>query len=209
MSALNEEVMARHEAGEEWEDIFEDMGDRFRNYSYTHAIYYFFLDAVTGERIDIWQTTPEQIRLSMVESIPLHEYIEQRWGSDWTAAFEADVDPQEEAALAQIAMEYAQRHFNNQTVTGVNLESAFSSFYYNGGGFDRIPYAVFVATSNAGREARISIRIQSQTVLSINTMSNDFVPMEFDDFITEREYRREDGDGSQDGGTVPPERERR
>jgi len=195
---LNDIFVARLEAGEEAEDIMADMADMFRSYSYTQARFYFFIDAITGERIDIWQSIHVHPH-HMDESIALHEYIAQEWGDDWEAAFAVDITQQEKDALSQIATEYAQRHFNNSTVISTDFENAFASFIYAGGGFNRDPSATFLATNNVGREARITIHLGSNTVTSINTMSNDFIPMDVEAFEGERGYRSEDGnDGQRD-----------
>lgn len=180
---LNEVTTARIEAGEDWDDIMADMADMFP--TYIPARFYFYIDGVTGERVDIWITLPEHIQ-TMNESIPLHEYIEQEWGGDWTTAFDVDLSPPEIDALNPIVLAYAQRHFNDSTITGMEFESAFMAFIYSGGGFDRDPSAVFVGTSDAGRVARVTIHIASRTVTSINTMSNDFIPMDFDHMEGER-----------------------
>jgi len=182
---LNEEIMARHEAGEDFDDIFADMSDIFRNYTYTPARIYFIIDAITGERIDIWQTMPAHMP-TVDQSIELHEYIEQEWNSDWTAAFEVDIPAPEIDALGLIAREYAQRHFSDSAIASMDFESAFVSFIYTGGGFKRDPSASFLVINDAGREARVSIHVESRTVTSINTMTNDFVPFDIEDFEGER-----------------------
>jgi len=177
---LHEVIMARQEAGEDWEDIMADMGDAFRPYNYVPAQFYFIIDATTGKRIDIWQSIQAHWNI-MDESIPLHEYIENEWDGDWMAASYVDVAPQERDALGQIAQAYAQRHFNNSTVTDMAFDSAFASFIYTGGGFTRDPSATFIVTDDTGRKAWVTIHIQSRTVTAITTMSNDFIPIEFEE----------------------------
>ena len=179
INELNDEFMARLDAGENSEDVFEDMSDLFGAIGYNPARFYFFIDAITGERIDIWKTTAQMLTVN--ESMPLHEYIDQEWDSDWDTAFAVDIDPQKEDELGQIAREYAQRQFYNSTIADVHFEGAFASFIYKGGGFNRESYATFTAINDTGREARISIHVESRTVTSINTMSNDFIP--FDESI--------------------------
>ena len=174
---LNDALMARLEAGEEWEDVMADMAEEFRLIRYTPALFYFFIDADSGKRIDIWRQTDAQ-RHAMDESISLPEYIEQEWDGDWEAAFSVDIDPQEIHALGQIARAYAQRHFNNSVVANMDFESAFASPIYTGGGFARDQFAVFVITDDTGREARVTVHVESRMLNSINTMSNDFVPMD-------------------------------
>jgi len=189
--ALNEEFAARFEAGEDSEDIMEDLSERFRDISYTPGLFYFFIDAITGERIDIWKTT--QIHHPMTdESIPLHEYIEQNWDGDWEAAFEADIDPQIKDTLSQMAMEYAQRQFVNSTIVSTDDYDVFMSFIYIGGGFKRDPSAIFQFTDNTGREARVTIHVESQTVTAVSTMSNDFIEMDLEDMESERTRRTEE-----------------
>ena len=178
INELNDQFMARLEAGEDNEEIFEEMNDLFAAVRYTPALFYFIIDAITGERIDIWRTRQARIQAGN-ESIPLHEYIEQEWDGDWDAAFApANIDPQTEDELGQMAKAYAQRHFGPQAIEGISYEGAFTSFIYSGGGYDREIYAAFTVTNDAGREARVSIHVESRTVISVNTMSNDFVHVE-------------------------------
>jgi len=194
---LSDIFMARYEAGEDPEDIMADMSDMFLNNSYVPAQFYFFIDANTGERIDIWRSTQVHNH-AMDESIALHDYIEQEWGDDWEAAFAVDVDPQEKEMLRHMAMEYAQRHFNNSVIARVDFESASTSFIYAGGRFNRDPFVTFLATNDAGREARVAIHLRSHTVTSITSMGNDFIPMDIEAFDGERVYRREEGNDDQD-----------
>ena len=177
ISELNDKFMARLDAGEESEDVFEDMSELFGAVSYSPARFYFFIDAITGERIDIWKTSPARMQV-VDESIQLHEYIDQKWDGDWDAAFEVDISPEEIYELGQIARAYAQRQFNNAAIADMNFENAFQAFTYSGGGFIREPYANFSVTNDAGRIAWVSISVEHRRVSSINTMSNDVVPMD-------------------------------
>jgi len=177
LNELNDIFAARLEAGEYSQDIFDDMSHLFDVYGYSSAHFYFAIDAVTGERIDIWKTMPAQMQ-NVRESIPLHEYIEQEWDGDWDMAFSADIDPDELDELIQLAEEYAQKQFYNSTISNVHFGNASTSFVYIGGGFNREPFAHFTATNDTGRIAQISIHVVSRTVTSINTMSNDFIPID-------------------------------
>jgi len=181
ITELNAIFSARLEAGEDSEDIFADMADMFLAYNYVPGRFTFFIDGITGQRIDIWQTTTVHTRLED-ESIPLHEFIEQEWGGDWTAAFEIEIDPQVKEELGLVAMMYAQLHFNTSAVVDIRFEVTSVSFIYNGGGFDRDPSAIFVATDDTGREAHLNINIATRTLLGINTMVNDFIPMDLYEF---------------------------
>jgi len=183
---LNDEFIARLDAGEDSEYVHEDMNDLFQAINYSPARFYFNIDAVTGEWIDIWQTTPAMTQ-AMNETIPLHEYIDQEWDGDWEVAFAIEIPPQEIDELSQMAQEYAQRQFSNSSIASMNFESASAAFVYNGGGFNREANASFAVTNDAGRVAWVSIHVESRTVTSINTMSNDFIPMD----IYERHYEGE------------------
>lgn len=185
LNELNDIFMTRLDAGEDSQDIFDDMSDLFNVYGYSPAQFYFAIDAVTGKRIDIWKTMPSQMQ-NIRESIPLHEYIEHEWDGDWEAAFAADIDPQELDGFSQLAKEYAQKQFNDSAITEVYFGNVFTSFVYNGGGFDREPFANFTVTDETGRKAQISIHVASRTVISINTMSNDFIPFDEDSMRGER-----------------------
>ena len=190
MNELNDEIMARYEAGEDMDDIHEDMADSFREFTYTLARFYFTIDGITGKRIDIRQMTPSMLNQPTPDHDAMEAYIEREWDGDWGAAFEAEISPQEESEFSQLAMEYAQRQFNTTTVASVEFNGAFASLIYTGGGnFTREYFINFLATDETDREAHISFEKASGAIISIHSMGNDFVPIEWEG---EREYIREE-----------------
>jgi len=199
LNELNEEFMARYNAGEDIEDIQADMGDLFLNYNYTLARFYFAIDAVTGKRINLWQSTPEMINQQIPDPMAMDEYVEREWGGDWGAAFEADATPQQKEEFGQLAMMYAQRHFNTTTVIDVSFSNAFANLIYAGNGnFNRTVSVTFVATDETGREAMVTIGMDNRVLSSISTISNDFVPFDYEMMAEEFERRPTERDGYDD-----------
>ena len=192
LNELNEKFMARYNAGESMEDIQADMMDLFLEHTYTPARFYFAIDAITGKRINMWKPAQETLNQPVAEPMAMEEYIEREWGGDWTAAFEAEITPQEEEELSQRALIYAQGHFNTTAVVSVEFSNANASLSYAGNGnFNRESFATFIAIDETGREATISIGVRNRALNSISTGHNDFIPMEF-------EYYR--GFGSEEEG---------
>ena len=128
--------------------------------------------------------------------------MEREWGDDWGSAFDVAVTQQDIDNFTQVARDYAQRHFNTTAVVSVEYSSSFASFVYVGGGdFNREASLVFEAVDETGRVANITIHRESQTVTSVSTMSNDFIPLDFDHYDGEsmREIIREDdADGEEE-----------
>jgi len=212
LNELNEMFMERYAAGEDAEDIRADMEDLFNNYSYTPARFYFAIDAITGKRINIWQNSQEIQNQPIPEPMAMEEYIEREWGGDWGAAFEAEVTSQEKEDFIPMAMEYAQRHFNNTTVVDAVFSNAFSSIIYTGSGnFDRQTYMNLMATDETGREAHLTFRLASRELSSISTMNNDFIPMSIDSgewAEIEGDRGRGDNDDSEEyERSAPPRRD--
>ncbi|MCL2361271.1 MAG: hypothetical protein FWC73_05610 [Defluviitaleaceae bacterium] len=195
LNELNDEFMARYNAGEDPDDINADLMDSFLEQRYTLAHFYFTIDAITGKRIDIRQTTPTT--LMIMENQPsdhtvMDEYIEREWGGDWGAAFEANVTPQEIEELSPMALAYAQKHFHTTTVVDVAFESAFATLIYVGNSnFDRVVSASFLAIDETGREAIIAFEMPSRVLTSLSTFNNDFIPIEFEEGEG-REFVREE-----------------
>jgi len=131
----------------------------------------------------------------------LYNYIQSQWDNDWEAALAYEPTPHDIDELAQIAKEYAQRHFINTTVVEVVYNHSFVSLIYSGNGnFSREPVLNFLATDDTGREAQVTIALESRTVMSISTMHNDIQRMEFstidldtEDFNSEMIYIRTPG----------------
>ncbi|MCL2572127.1 MAG: hypothetical protein FWE11_06955 [Defluviitaleaceae bacterium] len=178
---INEVFSARLEAGEDFEDVNADMEGLFRDFIYTPARFYFVIDAVTGQRINIWKMAPAALNRPLPHYMSTQEYIDREWDGDWESAFEAHVSPQEIEEISQLAMVYAQRHFNTTVVVDLVFDSAFAVLLYAGNGnFDRDASVVFLATDETGREAHLTFELSSRTLTSISTMNNDFIPFEFD-----------------------------
>lgn len=174
---LTEEFQARVDAGECPRDVRMNMEDLSIFDTYTPGDFYFMIDAVTGERIDISRPSRGSFNFSIDESRALHEYLERRWGRDTSAAFVAEISPRTQEELGHIARDYGQRHFVNTTVTYVEFAGAWASFILSGNNtFDRVVYVSFVVTDSTGRVASVAVALESHTVSAISTMRNDFIP---------------------------------
>ena len=190
MNELNEMFMERYNAGEDVDEIHEDMRDLFLTNTYTPARFYFSIDAETGMRIDISQLSYARANQPMQDPMAMETYIENEWGGDWTAAFEADVPAQEKEEIAQLAMQYAQRHFNTTTVTEIDSGTAFASLIYVGdGNFDRYYSMFFTVTDETGRNATVSIIVNGRELTSISTSANDMIPFEMEEGAFEARER--------------------
>lgn len=156
------------------------------------TLYYFVIDAVTGERVSI------NPNLSIPEPDDLGE------GKTYTLSpvqleamqYEAPANVDE---YAKIAEEFAQMHFNHSEVTSVDFvrislnqgdraasieaAKAYREAYKAGKDkpFTFTLYEVgreitFHVTDDTGRVANISINMDTKQVLYLNTMDSDFIP---------------------------------
>jgi len=207
LNELNQQLMDRNNAGEDIEDIFDDMAELFANHTYVLARFYFHIDAITGKRIDIRQTTPEMLNQPVAEPNALENFIEREWDGDWSAAFEADIDPHEIEEFNQLALLYAQKHFIETTVTDIEFSDVHATFLYIGGGnYDQGVSVSFSATDETGRVAFVTFDKTSRVLVSISTISNDFIPIEMEGNWEQRP-REEEGYNDTEEGRVPPEGE--
>ena len=188
MQRLNAEFMARYEAGESRESLARYFDMTFR-VDFTMPEFSFTVDAITGERIDIWYNSPfatrpvwipgdgsfEESRMYEEQRI-LREYIKIEWSDDWQAAFSSALSHQELAVLYEIAWHYGQRQFNNTAVDYVEFSGAHNNLAVDAN--DNIVRtagsAVFEITDETGRIAMLVICLDSLSVTSINSSRHDF-----------------------------------
>ena len=153
-------------------------------------LFNFTLDAVTGERISLYQDLAERYdALKNDLSITTEERLalRKRYAlyAESNAAADLMVPPHELKAYAQIAEEYAQRHFHQSTVTNVAFASAqpyFAGLHRQENQFgDReiVPqYQIyhFTVTDNLGREAEVAVISELKQLYYLSTQDNDIVP---------------------------------
>ena len=183
MAELMAEIDARIYAGEDPDEVHQDVFGNIEHHEYVTALFYFTIDALTGKRIDIWQATPFRI-FTEEESQILNEYMQNMDRDISGTMFNANLTPQEKVALSQMASDYAARHFNNTTVMNTSFTNASNNIDIDlEGNVVFLPgFASFDVTDSAGRVASISINLNLNKVTSISTIQNDMLPFEFDYF---------------------------
>ena len=175
---LNDEINARIEAGEDPYIVRRDMHDISLDFAYVQGDFYFTIDAITGERIDVSRPMSRG-RMTVLEYRTLTDYLEREWYGRWEQAFVAELPRQETEELLQIAKEAAQRHFVNTSLVESEHVGSFAIFKYAGnGGFDRLIYVSFNITDETGRVAGVTVSQQTREVTDIGTMRNDILPID-------------------------------
>jgi len=166
------------EGSEGWYARKNDRGfiDLAQNFEHIPADFYFIIDALTGERIDIQHHTAETRGRSGDEFGAIRQAaIEQGLGHSRP---DVNLSESDELSLTQIAAYYGQRHFVSTTVVDVELIDAFDDFALDDDGIavTITGFAHFNVTDDTGRVARIAICMKTMQVTSINTMNNDILP---------------------------------
>jgi len=150
--------------------------------------FYFTIDAISGERISLYQemyNRSEDVRND--PSITIEEMFALRRRVWMTSETESGGDPFAfpfESELldgyAQIAREYAEKHFNSSDVISVDFNSSSPITYVRDSDTGEIivkNYALyFDVTDDAGREASVGIVTGLNMMYFIDTQHNDIVP---------------------------------
>jgi len=177
-----EEILRENPYALEWSSGVEDCGnfvDLSGLFEYIPANFYFSIDAITGERIDVWNNdlqmrghTSEDMIAARLAFIELYEQ-----GYNLR---DVEVSDEEKNELVQIAMNYGQIQFVNTTVADVDFMSATNDITLDENGeLVIIPgFALFDVTDDTGRVARITICRETLLAVSINTMQNDMLPFD-------------------------------
>ena len=155
--------------------------------AYINADFYFLIDAITGERIDIRRTHFEIDWAS--EQVDAYSIVMRDFFLAEIAQFEfedgavseinlgrLDLAPQQIQSLMQIAEEYAQRHFNNSTVVEVEFIVAIALLFdvdVNGEIDTRVSIARINVTDDTERVATVTINLEAEEVTGIATSHND------------------------------------
>ena len=176
---VNDELMARMESGVDREnadvDVLDTLIDELNRYEYISAYFYFTIDAVTGQRIDIWQTSPGSRNATAREIEAINEYLRRERGG-YGRGCAPEISAEDKYELGQLAAEYAQRHFNNSAVVDVEFAHAFTNLVYAGNNnIARYIYAMFAVTDDTGRVAHVSICLNDRVLNSISTIRNDLI----------------------------------
>ncbi|MCL2361848.1 MAG: hypothetical protein FWC73_08565 [Defluviitaleaceae bacterium] len=198
---FNDAFLARINAGEDPDVLGDDWHSFDDKYPYIPGYFYFFIDAITGERIDIWRPSPSQHRWrawSAEHSNLINEYVEHKWGGDWGAALSREITPATIDEYSLIAAAYAQRHFNNSTVVNVEFNDVSTSLVVGDNRtVEHVIFLAFIVTDDTGRAAGVLICKDNRMVISIHTNHNDVRPMELiqlDDWDwVELDYVLDDG----------------
>jgi len=199
---LHDEFMARIEAGEDSEAIAAEWDLMMYNYQYVPGYFYLFIDAVTGERIEIWRQTESDGAWTREESAIIEAYIEREWGGSWGLPSFDDADPAVLAEFTPIVTQYTQRHFNNSTVADVEFNGKSTILRVVNNEVTHITQLNFLVTDDTGRVASVRVCKDSRQVIAISTLRNDMIPriMESDfidgDWGDWEEYKYEMEDGS-------------
>ena len=139
-----------------------------------NTLFFFTLDAVTGERIDIHctrgglMTHLEDLEATVEEIM----YIRRNY---W-----AQTEPPENVdEYLQIAKNFAAKHFQNSTVVSYSFENTFASTFKRNeaGRLVGTAYtAAFIITDDTGREARVGFNTETGELRFLLTAHNDIVP---------------------------------
>ena len=186
------EFQTRYAAGESLESIDAYFEEEFQEMfaSYEVAMFTFIIDAITGERIDIWYNSPdvqrpmwivydencEEMQRMMENARIIREYVENTWNNDWELAFAAELNEDETTELYRMAWHYGQRQFNLTTVTEVEFLSAgYNIEVDNNGNIVRNPGSASLGiTDETGRIAIMSVCLESFGITAIHSSRNDF-----------------------------------
>ena len=145
-------------------------------FEYIPADFYFVIDAITGERIDVAHRAIQNGGRTADEMRAARQLAAER--DLPRSILVANLSDQEIYELLQIAGYYGQRHFTNSTVVDIHFIAAHNNLgldYY--GNISLFPgNAHLKATDDTGRVASISICLEILQVTSISTMSNDLLP---------------------------------
>jgi len=120
--------------------------------------FFFSLDAITGERIDISRAVYPSVE---IDKDLVYDYETAMRVSEGYAAQSDD--------FFAIAEKYARKHFNNTEVKSVEFEFA-------GSRYPGMSSVVFAVTDETGREATVVIDFYTRQMTSLSTQFNDIVP---------------------------------
>jgi len=177
MDAWHNEARTRIDAGEHHEDVWMSMPEHLGFVNDTPAEFQFSIDAVTGERIDIWGIASNMRFTTNVEVDAINAFIQNEWGGDWDAALNVEVTPQLRAALYEIAERLGPKQFENTAVISIEFSGAHSNFYVDANGNIAVTAgtAGFAITDENGRVAVMVICIENMEVVSVHSSRNDMV----------------------------------
>jgi len=191
---LHEEFLTRFDAGVDLDATDYEWRNFLENYPYIPGRFYFSIDAITGERIDILRQSDVNRLWTREMSAIIEAYVDRVWDGNWGMVHANEIDPAVVEEFSHVAAGYAQRHFNNTVVVGVEFGGA-STFLTvdDNNGVVYVVSLVFQVTDDTGRVASTVICQTNRTLNYISTMRNDMLPFEFEFGYDWYEYESEDG----------------
>ena len=136
-------------------------------------LFFFTLDAVTGERIDVNSLYGRGIRDPRDVDLTQEEMMLLRRGYFHTTL------PQQLDSYKQIAKDFAELHFQNTEVASIVFESAFPTLFERtaeGALTASSQILAFIVTDSTGREARVGFVAATGELIYVLTGHNDIVP---------------------------------
>ena len=136
---------------------------------YVPALVYFSIDALTGERVNIYKPPTYIAR----DYFAWYEFTEQLWAET------TNLTAQQENELIEIAWYFGQMHFNHSTVVDVQLLQTMQTRGRDDAGnlFIEVGSAAFEIFDDMMRNAVVNICLHSFEVTSIATLNVDIRPV--------------------------------
>jgi len=175
---VNQEIRDRLAAGECMDTIGHEWRAALDVNQYIFGEFYFAIDAITGERIEMTRNTSANRNWTREDAVVLEEYLYREWQGDRDRMNVRDVDPVIISDLSLIAWEYAQKHFINTTVISITYNGVSSSLFVENGAVVHAEYLMYYVIDDTGRVATITICSTSRDLVSISTSRNDIVLLE-------------------------------
>jgi len=143
------------------------------------AKFYFTIDAVTGERIDVWNNELQMRGRTNEDIIAARHAFIALYERGYNLR-DAEVSEEEMNELLQITKTAGKFQFVNTTIVDVTFLSATNDITLDDNGDPTlIPgFALVEVIDDTGRVAFISICRETLQVVSINTMQNDMLPFD-------------------------------
>ena len=201
VDTIRDTVRTRIEAGEDPDEVWESLTPKLWE-NYVHADFSFAIDSITGERLDIWRSTPRHTRYvpsADVEAIA--GYVQYRWANNAAPIPPIEIAAQEVALLYEVARRMAPKQFINTAVVSVEFAGVNGDIYVdnygnvtvrppqynaffvsgylyvdnNGNVATAAGPASFVITDETERVATMVICQKSLEVISISSSRNDTI----------------------------------
>jgi len=178
---LSYEFMARTNAGECPVTVHAEWDIRMEGYDYIVGCFYFSIDAVTGERIEITRPSTRIGSWSQEDSYIINAYVDRVWRGDWSQLFTQEIDPEVARVFGSLAIQHAERHFINSAIAAAEFVGAATILNVdNNRAVNHEIQLTFQIIDNTGRDAMVFLCQNSRSLISITTMHNDLQLVEVD-----------------------------